>query len=747
MKNIFLLLIICLLTIPLYPQQVSNWQNYSDMKNISAIYPASDGIWAATGGGAFFYNLQNNSFLKLHKTEGLIGSPLTAVTIDQSGKVWFGTADGNIDVYNPADKSIHIIQDIYNSNYPSKQINYLKAYGDTIYAATDFGVSLINANNFLFFDTIVKFGSFTTGTPVNSIVKIKNRIYACFQSGMAVQKKGVQNLLAPESWNVYTILDGLPSKNCIKAIGFQDSVIVATDTGLAVYKDTSWAPFLPQLNGFSFSDIISSGDSLFIAASGYLYLYNSQTLTKLNSSKIEMKNLAVSSFGIFAGSSSGLVNLTHISSINYLYPNGPAANLFTNMFAAPDGTLWSASGSSSAAVGCYNLNGSTWTNYNISSNPRLVSNTCYSVYADQQNTVYLGYWGQGFSIFKNNKFTNFDTSNTGMIGTSDHPGYLVITAFANDSKGNLWILNDWAANRKNLTMMSPDGHFYNFGNSYEANLDLKNHFNLVIDQYDTKWYACTDISKPGLFYFNENGTYNSTNDDISGFLNANNGLNSSAVSAVVVDNIGDVWVGTNAGINIITNVGSIFNSGSHNLSITPVYAVNQYSITAIAVDPLNRKWVGTNQGLLLLNSDGTQLLSTYNTLNSPLQSDAIISITVDKKNGRVFVGTANGLTSFDTPALNPAESFTKLFIYPNPFVLNGSNNQLTIDGLIRDSYIKILTITGKLVNEFASPGGRVAFWNGTDSFGNLVSSGIYIIAAFDQNANNVTTSKVAVLRK
>ena len=85
-------------------------------------------------------------------------------------------------------------------------------------------------------------------------------------------------------------------------------------------------------------------------------------------------------------------------------------------------------------------------------------------------------------------------------------------------------------------------------------------------------------------------------------------------------------------------------------------------------------------------------------------------------------------------------------MYPSPFVLKSGTNQLTIDGLVSNSNIKIITIYGKLVKEFSSPGGRVAYWDGTDINGKLVGSGVYIVVAYDQN-NNLVTGKIAVLRQ
>ena len=200
-------------------------------------------------------------------------------------------------------------------------------------------------------------------------------------------------------------------------------------------------------------------------------------------------------------------------------------------------------------------------------------------------------------------------------------------------------------------------------------------------------------------------------------------------------------------MNIISNVNAVLTSSNPQLKITNSFSVRQQTVNALAVDPLNQKWLGTNQGLFLLSTDGTQLISTLDSKNSPLLSDIIESIAIDEKSGKVYVGTANGLTAFDTPSILPVENFSGLNIYPNPLVISDGSKLVTIDGLIRNTDIKIVTVAGKLVREFTSPGGRTAFWDGRDNDGNLVNSGVYIIIAFDQEGNSVETGKIAVLRE
>lgn len=90
----------------------------------------------------------------------------------------------------------------------------------------------------------------------------------------------------------------------------------------------------------------------------------------------------------------------------------------------------------------------------------------------------------------------------------------------------------------------------------------------------------------------------------------------------------------------------------------------------------------------------------------------------------------------------------ELFVYPNPVIIKNNKNQnVTIEGLMRNSSIKILSISGKLIKKFSSPGGNVAFWDSKDEDGNFVPSGVYLIIASDEDGSNVAKGKVAILRE
>ncbi|MCW8806406.1 MAG: hypothetical protein OQK56_08110, partial [Ignavibacteriaceae bacterium] len=227
MRILFLLLIVPIIISTASAQQFTNWQNYTALKNVSDISIIDNGFWCSANGGAFQYSSTTNQFYTIHKSDGLEGNALTSVTEDKFGRTWFGSIEGIIDIYDLNDNSFDVILDIYNSNQINKKINNLASSGDTMIVSSDFGVSLININNFLFYDTFFKFGTFPSNTKVNSTLK-NGLFYVCTDEGIAIQKAGAVNLSAPESWYVYSSAEGLPSNKTFKAGVYQNNILVST---------------------------------------------------------------------------------------------------------------------------------------------------------------------------------------------------------------------------------------------------------------------------------------------------------------------------------------------------------------------------------------------------------------------------------------------------------------------------------------------------------------------------------------
>ena len=93
MKKITVILFAYLFNSIIFPQSLGRWQTYTEMKDVGAVQATANGFWAASTGGAFFYNKDDKSYITLRKSNGLNGIQLTSTTIDNNGNVWFGSRD------------------------------------------------------------------------------------------------------------------------------------------------------------------------------------------------------------------------------------------------------------------------------------------------------------------------------------------------------------------------------------------------------------------------------------------------------------------------------------------------------------------------------------------------------------------------------------------------------------------------------------------------------------------------------
>jgi len=736
MRTIKICLIIISFTYSISAQTIGTWKIYSDMKNVSAAAFSSTNIWAATSGGAFKFNTSDSTYSVMTKADGFNSQALTSVAIDNQDKIWFGSQEGYLNIFDPGDNSISRIIDIFNSDKNQKQIHDLFVKGDTIFVSVDFGLLLINTKTLSIYDSFLKLGNFPAESKILSSYK-SNLIFACTESGVAVQKVGAQNLSAPESWDTYQFGLSLPAQSVSRIVQFNGQILLGTSNGIYSFVNRTWQPYAFQ--GSPVNDMIVIGNALYLISNSQVIQYvNGQSSVVYQNNGVSFNSISGStSQGIFISTNSGLIQFNNnISKIRY--PNGPQTNSFVNLSVDPLGNLWVATGKDNGGSGFFKFDGSQWTIFNKANYPQIPSNAYYNVYAGSDTAVYLSNWGLGVTVYKNNNFEFYSKNNSSISGFVRDTNFVPISDVKTDSKGNMWVLVDEAATRKPLSVYTKQKQWYSFSITNPV-IGSDATDKMVIDQFDTKWFV-TSSGTMGLYYFNENKTFTTLNDDAQGHID---GLLSNFISSLAVDRKGYLWIGTNVGVNVITNTSTSKIEIAKGLG----YAVRNQTITCIAIDPLDNKWIGTKQGVFVLSSDGVQVMDQYSSKNSPLPNDDIKSIAFDAKNGIAYIGTDNGLAALQTSSIQPLQSFDQLLVYPNPFI-PGENNitSLTIDGLIRNSSIKILNISGNLIREFNTPGGKIAFWDGKDLNGNTVPTGIYIIVAYDEEANNVKTSKVAVIR-
>ena len=321
-----------------------------------------------------------------------------------------------------------------------------------------------------------------------------------------------------------------------------------------------------------------------------------------------------------------------------------------------------------------------------------------------------------------------------------------------DVNGNLWITN--ASVKHQLHVLKPDGTLKAL--SYPG---IDNQFvsagDMIITKTDTKWII---VNNSDLFALQTGSTPDNATDDNSRKTSVRSRFTNSEttiikgynqINALAEDHDGYLWVGTENGVVLYSNPESLFGNTDF-YGVQPAVdlgdglyhpLLDNISITSIAVDGGNRKWFGTtNSGVYLYSGDGSRLIDHFNTGNSPLFSDHVNTIAINPASGEVFMATDHGLISWNGDATEGRDSFKKLYVWPNP-VRETFNGEITIDGLMTGSNVKIADVNGNLIYKTTSNGGR-ATWDGKRKNGQRVNTGVYLIFCTDSEGNQSRVLKL-----
>ena len=112
--------------------------------------------------------------------------------------------------------------------------------------------------------------------------------------------------------------------------------------------------------------------------------------------------------------------------------------------------------------------------------------------------------------------------------------------------------------------------------------------------------------------------------------------------------------------------------------------------------------------------------------------------------GEVYIATDVGLISYQDVPKKAVSEMKDLKVFPNPFNYK-KNEQIFIEGLSDESSIKILGVDGTVVNTFDTKGGRFS-WDGHDTNGQELGSGVYFIVAVDEEGSSKGVGKVIIVR-
>lgn len=758
MKN-YLKIVFLTITFVLNAQDDKLWKGYFSYNSIKDLSKSSTNIFAATENAYFNKNIATNEVTTISTVQGLSGQLITQIHhSDAFNKTIVGHEDGLLIVVNDNDGSMIYVVDILNK--PSippnkKRINHFLEYGDKIYISTDFGICVYDLRTNLFGDTYF-IGPSGSNIEILQTTIFNNTIYAV-ANGYGLLSGALSNPFLID-YNQWTMVSG----GNWASVEATSTNVAAINVYGAIYNVSGTV--VTHVMNFSqiTKDVRYSGNNLIVTTQNFVYLLRddlSLIVSIDNSSnpayiftcanKINNKiYIGTLDHGLITASSSGILDFTNLS------PSGPLKNKVFGLATYSEG-LWTCFGDYTISYNPYPLDSFGVSKYSKKEGWKTIpyenlfnakSISKIIVDSNDENKVYFSSYHSGVLKLENDTPTTiYNATNSSLQNIL--PGNLVenvrVNGSTSDQEGNIWFTNSLVPN--NLHVLKTNGQWQGYPVDVVGTPTTTNFNQLTIDKNSTKWVA---TNKFGLVGFNEKINKSiAINDDPS-----NGNLPSLNVRSVAVDKKNKVWIGTIQGLRIIQNADAFLTQSS--LSSTAIIILDddlaqellyQKFITDIVVDGSNNKWIATSDsGVFYISDDGQKTIYHFTKENSPLPSDMVNDIDINKKTGEVFFATENGLVSFQSYVTEGNQDFENVIAFPNP-VRPEFNGNVIITGLMDEANVKITDIEGNLVFEKKSEGGTVE-WD-TKVFGKKkVASGVYMILLSSNDGLLTKVKKVMIVR-
>jgi hypothetical protein len=759
----------------------SSWKDYFPYNYIVDFTKNSNSLYAITENAAFIYNQESEEIRKVSSVDGLSGENTSAIYFDaDSQSLVIGYETGLIEIVDENGRIRKIIDITVSEIATKKSINQIIAYQGQLIIALDFGIVSYSLEKFEFGDTYF-IGAKSTAVKVNDILIFDEKIYAITDDGIYIAQLS-DNLNNSNNW--------------IKQFTGEFSNIVVFDDNVCVSRGTSLFQIVDDISldqkvvlSSNIIDISTFGDHVAVLSSKQAFVYDTQfsLITNTVSSSYTLTSVLLDEQRVFMGSqNNGVLNMNPytLDGVMEIHPDGPASSDLFSITVKED-NIWCVYGGIAPWYGplgrgksLSHFNGKDWVDIKFG-DPKGVdlARDLLHVTVDPNNfnKVYVSSWSQksgevdstdggGVLILENDQFSDFWNAfntnlgdNSGLSNiTFPNSSYTSTRAYGSsfDDFDNFWIANSLVRDGTGpLKKRSFDGVWTDhplIGSNGDTSFNV-----LEADTYGNIWIGS---KSDGMFVYNEhegNGKGTSAN-----FRGEEKGIPNDNVRALAVGSEGNVWIGTQSGVVLFSDVTNVF---SNNVNYPEAVIIDDETgasrlldgilINDIKIDGAGNVWFATaSGGVLQTDSTGRNTLQGFNKDNSPLPSNNVISLGIDNVSGVVYFGTEKGIVSFKAGVVSYGEELSEIYAYPNPAL--ESHDLISIVGkdanLPRGTNIKILDVAGNLVFEsnatlLQSAFGGKFVWNKRNLSGSKVASGVYIVLMFNADGQQTASTKIAII--
>ncbi|HQD44511.1 MAG TPA: T9SS type A sorting domain-containing protein [Kaistella sp.] len=717
----------------------SRWSDLFSYNNVLAIREDNGKLIAATENGIFFYTPATGEITKLSKANGLHEVKISAFDYNPETKIGLvGYKNGAMDIITP--EGITYVVDIpiaagYNGE---KRINHISITGNLAVISVNYGVSIFRLDKKEFGDSAFFINNGVYEAAKEAVIK-DNSVYVATATGL---KSHEMNVTFPifSSWN--TVNAGNFSQISVgSTIAYSNLNTVYSGNG------TSFTA-LPR--GFnSIRDITVTPQNIIVADALEISIFTSTGAFVKSFDFGEQLNTGfVSNSKIFAGTkTSGIKN----EAGDFLKPDGPYSNTSYKIDLLGNQVLISSGGRDAYDTpvfnnfGYYHFNGTNWVYPNFFKTFPGPLNVMDAVMNPAKpSEIFFVNWtpidGQkGIYRMENDEYKNIYASTGNWLNrvaglTFDENNQLFVSSAANSDKIGFYYY-------------IPASDSFNLVNVINSGSTQK-----PFTKNGILYIPAPFFGGGGLLIYDYKNTPTQLGDDRFKMIRKNNNLPADGVVSAAIDKNDDVWIGTRIGLRILQNPSAAIDEDN---PLTEPIIIEENGvgeelfrdspILQIEVDGGNQKWVSVDEGgVFYLSSDGQKTFNHFTKQNSPLPTNSVTDIKVDKQTGKVYFVTLDGVMVYQGDVLSVNENFGEVLVYPNPVVYANYKGNVRIRGLAEKTNIRITDAAGNLVHQAVAKGGYYE-WNLNNQRGVRVASGIYFVLMTNSDGTDTATAKIAVV--
>ncbi|REC53540.1 hypothetical protein DRF62_13205 [Chryseobacterium piscium] len=723
------------------------WADLFSYNNVLAMKEDNGKIVAATENGIFYYTISTGEITKLSKANGLHDVKISAFDYNPQTKIGLvGYQNGALDVITP--QGITYVVDIpiatgYNG---SKKINHISITGDRATVSVGYGVSIFDLKKKEFGDSAF----FITGgifQASNEATILGNKVFSVTNTGLKTHELNttfpVFSTWATEMAGNFTDIDS------------ESALAFSSATATYIYDNGTSTP-LAQTFG-SINDVVVTSNNIIITDGSRIYTYNINGNFGGSTSVGENCNTATTvGSKVYGG--------TIVSGIktddNVAYkPDGPYFNDSYKIRLFNDNQLLVSTGIRANGYneaqfnpknpGFYYFTGTEWvySTYFVGSTTEF---NVVDVFPDPVNTnevFFTNYFSPtGYGIYKmkyNSGSKDFEFSKRYLVG-ADSQYINRPVGFTSDDQNNIFATIAFTGLATKSSLALYDRATDDF---IIRDLNVSTGIQFPVFSNDLLWIP---IPRTVNFLVYDTKKTASLSDDTQYYFDQSNGFPANTIS-FAMDKSGDAWIGTEGGIRILPNATAEVKNDPQFESIVIEQGglaeelFRDATILHIEVDGGNQKWVSVEDGgVYYLSANGEKTIKFFNKDNSPLPTNTITDIKVDKKTGKVYFVTFDGIVTYQGDVADVTSNFGNVLVYPNPVVYSQFKGNVTIKGLAEKTNIRITDAAGNLVHSAVARTGYYE-WNLNNQKGKRVGSGIYFVLMTNEDGSDKATAKIAVV--